>query len=71
MSEVDPEKVRECHQEVENAAADNYCRQCENSWPCDAIQLADEVERLRKEIQQMNHESVNDTRYAGPYNERG
>ena len=26
------------------------CSECEMDWPCDAILLADEVERLRKEV---------------------
>jgi hypothetical protein len=46
---IDPDEVKAVHYEVENSGADNYCWKCQCSWPCDAIQLADEVERMREE----------------------
>jgi hypothetical protein len=51
MSEMDLEKrVRERHVEVDMADAGgrNYCDKCLQISPCDAIQLAEEVERLEK-----------------------
>ena len=47
MSAVDLEKVRGIHAPVEHWSCGPTCQTCEEVWPCCAIQLADEVERLR------------------------
>ncbi len=45
---VDLAKVLEAHVEIDmsDAGGQNYCDKCMQAWPCDAIQLAEEVERL-------------------------
>jgi hypothetical protein len=71
---VDLDEVRKRHERYRHEAIRRDCKHCDEPYPCDAIKLADEVEYLRAEIQQLNHESANpehDTRFAGPYNERG
>lgn len=50
------EKVRKDHAMVGFLFSNPICQKCSSQmrdvpWPCDAIQLADEVERLRDEVQ--------------------
>lgn len=49
---VDLDAIRKRHWEREYAPEADItsdCDECEEGWPCDAIQLADEIERLWEE----------------------
>jgi hypothetical protein len=52
MIEVDLEKVRERHLVIEFLDGRNECS-CGKTAPCDAIKLADEIERLREALRQI------------------
>ena len=62
MSAVDLEKIRERHScEITLVRRLNTCAFCVEPFPCDAIQLADEVERLRDGhsfIKKCNHANI-------------
>ncbi|MES0385792.1 MAG: hypothetical protein ABUJ98_14555 [Hyphomicrobium sp.] len=48
VSKPDLEKVRERHKTIKNFNGRDVCYQDNDESPCDAIQLADEIERLRE-----------------------
>jgi hypothetical protein len=52
MGEVDLAGMRKPHRQYSPFGHDDdgYCVHCKLLWPCDAIQLADEVERLRVKV---------------------
>ena len=60
MSEIDLEKVRKNHVAYKrNRRPRRLCSICQQRWPCDAIQLADEVERLRKDLKYIRNHCPN------------
>ena len=51
---VDLDAIRARHSEIDmaDAGGENYCDKCLQPWPCDAIQLCDEVEGIRRAFKQ-------------------
>lgn len=43
---ISMEQVREKHKDATSGDTVGWCRECTQRWPCDAIQLAERVERL-------------------------
>ena len=76
---VDTDRIRNKHMRIESSDLCEYCTTMEDEiatviWPCDAIQLAGELdtarkenERLREEIRELKIELKETHRYAGTY----
>ena len=66
---IDLEDIRKRHHGVIDGPrrADKFCDGCAQDWPCDAVRLADEVERLRLwEINIFPDHTVHDRMVQGP-----
>jgi hypothetical protein len=44
------ERIRRSHFPSQDSEGSRYCAWCDDDWPCDAITLAAEVERLQHHI---------------------
>jgi hypothetical protein len=57
---IDLDEVRKWHQraQVPGEHDSRFCRFCKADWPCDAIQLADEVEGLREVVDRLTFHQI-------------